>query len=40
MLGISLKTVNTHRASAMRKLRLRSVADVVHYAIREQLIQM
>jgi DNA-binding NarL/FixJ family response regulator len=40
VLGISLKTVNTHRMSAMRKLHLRSVADVVHYAIREGLIQM
>jgi DNA-binding NarL/FixJ family response regulator len=39
MLGISLKTVNTHRTGAMRKLRLRSVADVVHYAIREKLIE-
>jgi DNA-binding NarL/FixJ family response regulator len=39
MLGISLKTVNTHRTGAMRKLHLRSVADVVHYAIRERLIE-
>jgi DNA-binding NarL/FixJ family response regulator len=38
MLGISLKTVGTHRAAAMRKLQLRSVAEVVHYAIRERLV--
>jgi DNA-binding NarL/FixJ family response regulator len=38
-LGISLKTVNSHRACAMRKLRLRSVADVVRYAVREKLIE-
>jgi DNA-binding NarL/FixJ family response regulator len=38
-LGISLKTVNTHRACAMRKLRLRSVADVVRFAVREKLIE-
>jgi DNA-binding NarL/FixJ family response regulator len=39
MLGISVKTVDTHRATAMRKLNLRSTAEVVHYAIREKLIQ-
>jgi DNA-binding NarL/FixJ family response regulator len=39
MLGISVKTVDTHRATAMRKLDLRSTADVVHYAIREKLVQ-
>jgi DNA-binding NarL/FixJ family response regulator len=38
-LGVSLKTVNTHRACAMRKLHLRSVADVVRYAVREKLIE-
>jgi DNA-binding NarL/FixJ family response regulator len=38
-LGISVKTVNTHRTCAMRKLRLRSVADVVRYAVREKLIE-
>jgi FixJ family two-component response regulator len=39
MLGISMRAVETHRAAAMRKLQLRSVADVVRYAIREKLIQ-
>lgn len=39
MLGISMRAVETHRAGAMRKLQLRSVADIVRYAIREKLIQ-
>lgn len=39
MLGISLRAVETHRAAAMRRLQLRSVADIVRYAIREKLIQ-
>jgi DNA-binding NarL/FixJ family response regulator len=40
MLGISLKTVETHRAAAMRKLGLRSVAEVVHYAVKTKLINV
>jgi DNA-binding NarL/FixJ family response regulator len=39
MLGIGMRAVETHRAAAMRKLQLRSVADIVRYAIREKLIQ-
>jgi DNA-binding NarL/FixJ family response regulator len=39
MLGVSVRTVETHRAAGMRKLHLHSVAEVVRYAIREQLIQ-
>ena len=39
MLNISVKTVETHRASAMRKLKLRTTADLVRYAVRNQLIQ-
>ena len=38
-LNISLKTVETHRASAMRKLKLRTTADLVRYAVRNQLVQ-
>jgi DNA-binding NarL/FixJ family response regulator len=38
MLGISQKTVDTHRTAAMRKLHLQSTAQVVRYAIRERLI--
>ena len=39
LLGVSVRTVETHRAAGMRKLHLHSVAEVVRYAIREQLIQ-
>jgi DNA-binding NarL/FixJ family response regulator len=39
MLGISTRTVETHRAAGMRKLHLHSIAEVVRYAIREGLIQ-
>jgi DNA-binding NarL/FixJ family response regulator len=38
-LGISNKTVETHRTAVMRKLHLASLADVVRYAIRNHLIQ-
>lgn len=39
MLGISTKTVDTHRTAAMRKINVRSVADVVRYAVRTNLIE-
>jgi DNA-binding NarL/FixJ family response regulator len=38
-LGIRVKTAETHRANIMRKLGLSSVADVVRYAIRNQIAQ-
>ncbi|MEA3212745.1 MAG: hypothetical protein QOE70_5802 [Chthoniobacter sp.] len=38
VLGISIKTVETHRATAMRKLRLDSFAGLVRYAIRNKII--
>jgi DNA-binding CsgD family transcriptional regulator len=38
MLGVSLRTVETHRAASMRKLNLHSVAEVVRYAMRERII--
>lgn len=38
-LNISIKTVETHRASAMRKLKLKTSADLVRYAVRNQLIE-
>ena len=37
-LGISIKTVETHRATTMRKLRMDSFADLVRYAIRNKII--
>ncbi len=33
-LGIKPKTVETHRSSLLRKLRLRSIGDLVRYAVR------
>ncbi len=38
-LDISTKTVETHRASAMHKLKLRTTADLVRYAIRNCIAQ-
>jgi DNA-binding NarL/FixJ family response regulator len=38
-LSISVKTVETHRASAMHKLKLKTTADLVRYAIRNSLIE-
>ena len=38
-LNLSVKTVDTHRANIMRKLRLRSVSDLVRYAIRNKIVQ-
>lgn len=37
-LSISVKTVETHRAAIMRKLRLSSSAALVRYAIRNRLV--
>jgi DNA-binding NarL/FixJ family response regulator len=39
ILGISVKTVDTHRATIMRKLDAHSIVDIVHYAIRNNLVQ-
>jgi DNA-binding NarL/FixJ family response regulator len=39
VLGISVRTVETHRANIMRKLGCRSLSDLVHYAIRNNLTQ-
>ena len=37
--GITVKTAETHRANIMRKLKLRSISDVVRFAVRNQIIQ-
>jgi DNA-binding NarL/FixJ family response regulator len=37
-LGISIKTTETHRARIMKKLDLKSIADLVRYALREGVI--
>jgi DNA-binding NarL/FixJ family response regulator len=39
ILGISPKTVEAHRAAAMRKAGVRSAAELVRFAIRRRLIQ-
>lgn len=38
-LGISVKTVETHRAAIMRKLGLHSIGELVRYAIRNNFIE-
>jgi len=38
ILGISVKTAETHRATIMRKLQLNSVADLVRYAVRNGIV--
>jgi DNA-binding NarL/FixJ family response regulator len=37
-LGVTIKTIETHRGSAMRKLKLRSTAQLVRWAIRNDLV--
>jgi DNA-binding NarL/FixJ family response regulator len=39
-LGITVKTVEAHRANIMRKLRLHSVSELVRYAIRNRIVQV
>ena len=38
-LDISVKTVETHRAAAMRKLGIHTTAELVRYALRNKLIE-
>ena len=38
-LGVSVKTVDAHRAKVMEKLDLHSVADLVRYAVRNKIIE-
>jgi DNA-binding NarL/FixJ family response regulator len=38
-LGISVKTVESHRSTIMHKLALRSVSELVRYAIRNKIIE-
>jgi DNA-binding NarL/FixJ family response regulator len=39
VLGISVKTAETHRANIMRKLDLHTVSGLVRYAVRNQIIE-
>jgi DNA-binding NarL/FixJ family response regulator len=39
-LGVSLKTIESHRSSAMRKLGLHTTADLVRFAVRTRMIDV
>jgi DNA-binding NarL/FixJ family response regulator len=39
-LGISVKTVETHRSNVMNKLALRNVVELIRYAIQKGLIRI
>lgn len=39
ILGLSIKTVETHRAAAMHKLDLKTTAELVRYAVRNNIIE-
>lgn len=39
LLGLSIKTVETHRANIMRRLDCHSLSDLVRYAVRNNIIQ-
>ena len=38
LLGISIKTVETHRGHVMLKLGMQSIVELVHYAVRNRLV--
>ena len=38
-LGISSKTVETHRANVMRKLEVHNISELVRYAVRNQIVE-
>jgi DNA-binding NarL/FixJ family response regulator len=37
-LDVSVRTVEAHRASVMKKLELRSLSDLIHFAIRHRIV--
>ena len=39
LLSLSIKTTETHRATAMRKLNVRSTAGLVRFAVRNKLLE-
>jgi DNA-binding NarL/FixJ family response regulator len=39
LLGLSVRTAETHRANVMRKLGVSSLAELVRYAVREKLVE-
>jgi DNA-binding NarL/FixJ family response regulator len=40
ILGLSVKTAETHRSNIMRKLKIHSVSDLVLYAIRNNIVSL
>ena len=39
VLNISTRTVENHRAKVMEKLNLRSLSDLIRYAIRNKMVE-
>jgi DNA-binding CsgD family transcriptional regulator len=39
VLGISIKTAETHRANIMRKLEMHSASELVRYAVKNCMIE-
>jgi DNA-binding CsgD family transcriptional regulator len=39
LLNIGIKTVETHRATAMRKLNLDTTASLIRYAVRNKIVE-
>jgi two-component system, NarL family, invasion response regulator UvrY len=39
-LGISVKTIDTHRGHLLKKLQLRNNSDITRFAIRHGLVQL
>ena len=37
-LGVSIKTIESHRSNIMHKLKLRTTADLVRYAVRNNIV--
>jgi DNA-binding NarL/FixJ family response regulator len=40
LLGITVRTVETHRSKIMLKLGLHSLAEIIHYALRHKIVSM
>ena len=40
VLNLSVKTIETHRANIMKRLNLHSVVELIHYAIRNEIIHV
>jgi DNA-binding NarL/FixJ family response regulator len=38
VLSLSAKTIESHRAAALRKLNLATTADLIRYAVRNNLV--